>query len=150
MNDLFSHELVHFLIALVVGLFCWGKWRNWRLIVVALFVGMLVDVDHWFDYFLHYGFNNISLGLFFNPANYMVSSGKIYVPLHGWEFIPVLWLATLIVGQKIKITGLEWAVTGAYFGHLFWDQTSFAHHDLAYFFIYRLMNNFSIQSFNGF
>jgi len=70
--------------------------------------------------------------------------------LHGWEFIIIFWLTGKLIGRKIKMRGLEWAISFAYLGHLLWDNFSFVHHPLAYSFIFRLINNFSLKSFSGF
>lgn len=144
-----GHELVHFLITTLVAIFLFWRYRNWCLIFVSFAFGIFIDLDHWFDYFAYYGLN-INLANFFDIASYVVPAGKIYVPLHGWEFVVPFWFVGKWTGKKFKVKGLEWAVSFSYLSHLLWDQFSFSHHPLAYFFIYRLINNFSLASFNVF
>lgn len=142
-------ELQHFLVTLVIALFLYRRYRDWRLIFVSFAFGFFIDLDHWFDYLAYFGLN-INLSNFFNPGSYMRPSGKIYVPLHGWEFIPVFGAVSKIFEKRLKIRGLMWAVVFPYTAHLFLDSFSFPHHPLGYSFFYRLLNNFSLESFNGF
>ena len=148
-NAFFFHELVHLLLTTLVALFLWWRYRDLRLILAAFLIGIFIDIDHWFDYFVHFGLV-INLKNFFNVASYIHQSGKVYIPLHGWEFIIIFWLIGRWLGKIFKIKGLEWAITLAYFGHLLWDQISVSPKPLGYFFIYRLINNFSLKSFSGF
>lgn len=142
-------ELQHFLITLVIALFLYWRYRDWRLIPVCFLFGFLIDIDHWFDYFAYFGLN-VNLTNFFDPGSYMRPSGKIYVLLHGWEFIPIFGLVGKIFEKRLKIKGLMWAVIFPYTAHLLLDTFSFPHHSLAYFFIYRLLNGFSLESFSRF
>jgi len=148
-NLIFLHELIHFLLTSLIALFFWHRFKDKRLILVIFFFGFFIDIDHWFDYFVHFGLV-INLKNFFNVASYVYPSGKVYIPLHGWEFIIIFWLTGKLIGRKIKMRGLEWAISFAYLGHLLWDNFSFVHHPLAYSFIFRLINNFSLKSFSGF
>jgi len=143
-----GHEMVHFvLIAAIAGLLFW-RFKDWRLVSIAFLIGIFIDLDHWLDYFAYFGLK-INLSDFFNVASYIKPSGKIYVLFHGWEFVIPFWLIGRWIGRKFKIKGLEWAISLSYLGHLLWDNFSFPHHPLAYSFIYRLLNNFSLESFNG-
>jgi len=56
-----------------------------------------------------------------------------------------------IVHLQHEINMFGGLLTAAIFpGHLLWGNFSFPHHPLAYSFIYRLLNNFNLESFNGF
>ena len=144
----FGHEIVHLVLTGVIAGFLFWRFKDWRLVIVAFLIGIFIDIDHWFDYFAYFSLR-INLTDFFNVASYVIPAGKIYVPLHGWEFVIPFWLIGRWIGKKFKVKGLEWAILLAYLGHLFWDQFSFPHHPLAYSFIYRLLNNFSLESFNS-
>jgi len=131
-------ELVHFSLAFLVGVICYLNFGNPWLILVALAFGFLIDVDHLFDYFAHFGFKfNLKE---FLQINYMESSGKIFVLLHAWELVPVFWL----VGFCFEVPGLSWTMSGAYLGHLLWDQVHFPHHPLMYFLIFRSHHKFNL------
>jgi len=148
-NWVLVHELIHLFITLLVGIFIWWRYKNWRLILVVFLFGFFIDVDHWFDYFAWFGLK-INLRNFFNVSSYIHTAGKTYIPLHGWEWLPIFWLTGKLIGRKIKMRGLEWAILFSYLGHLLWDNFSFSHHPLAYSFIYRLVNNFNLKSFMSF
>jgi len=141
--ELAEDELVHFFSALTVGLVLNIIYQDWRLVLVALLFGFLIDTDHWFDYFAAYG-SKISLRKFFSPYAYVKNSEKIYVFLHGWEYLPIFWL----VGRWTGIQGMEWAMSLAYFLHLFWDQLSCTKNPRAYFLTYRAVSGFSLRSFD--
>ena len=139
-------ELVHFSIALLIGLFFYWRHRRWELILAALIPGFLIDVDHLIDYFLWHGFT-FDLRLFFDVDSYMETSGKVYVLFHGWELIPVFWLLGQWLGKRSKIKDLSWAVSLAYFGHLFWDYLAFYRYPLNYSLIFRIINRFEAEKF---
>lgn len=148
-NDyLLLHEFIHFFLTSVVAIFIWWRYKDWRLILAVFLFGIFIDIDHWFDYFAYFG-PVINFRNFFNVATYVHGGNKVYIPLHGWEFLIVFWLIGYFLEKKLKMKGLKWAMTTAYLGHLLWDNFSFSHHPLAYSFIYRWLNNFSLKSFNG-
>lgn len=148
-NAFFFHELIHLLITVLISFFIWRRFRDFRLILVVFLFGIFIDIDHWFDYFAWFG-SKINLSNFFNVASYVHQSGKVYILLHGWEWLPIFWLTGKLIGRKIKMRGLEWAIFLSFLGHLLWDNFSFPHHPLAYSFLFRLINNFSLKSFSGF
>ena len=139
-------ELVHLVLVLTVGIFFYLKHRDWRLFLGAFSFGFLIDIDHLFDYFLYFGFK-FNLSSFLDVTTYMMPAEKIYVLFHGWEFIPLVWLIGKWMNRRFKIKNLEWAVSLAYLSHLIWDWIGVSTHPLAYSSIYRLLNNFSLISF---
>ena len=135
-------ELVHLALALGVGLIFYWRYRRWELILSALFVGVLIDVDHLIDYFLYFG-ARINLSNFFNVKSYMEASGKIYVFFHAWEWVIFLWFGGRWLGKKKRIKGLEWVLSLAYLVHLVWDCCSCSCHPRSYLITYRALNGFS-------
>ncbi len=148
-NAILLHEFIHFALTSLVAIFFWLKFKDKRLILAAFIFGFLIDVDHWFDYFAYFGLRG-NLKNFFIVETYVHGSGKTFILLHGWEYLIVFWLIGKFIGKRFKIKSLEWVITIAYLAHLLWDNFSFFHHPLAYSFIYRLVNNFSLKSFSGF
>lgn len=137
-------ELVHFLLALAVGLFFYWRFRRWETIITAIIFGFLIDVDHLFDYFAFFNFQ-FNLSSFFATQTYFVPSGKIYVLFHAWEWLILLWLIFWQIGKRFKIKSLQWVVSGAYFFHLVWDCISTQTLPLVYLITYRLLNDFEIS-----
>lgn len=145
--SLLTHEFIHFSISLFIGLFLYKQYKDYRLIIVSLIFGVFIDLDHFIDFFLHYG---LSLNIQnFLSGDYFDKSGKVYVLFHGWELLPLYWLAGKFIGKKFKLKGLEWAIILSIAGHLLFDSLAYAHHPLAYFFTYRFLNNFTLQGFDG-
>lgn len=145
---LFISELEHFLLTLGIALLFFWRFHDRRVILFCFFFGFLIDVDHLFDYFAYHGFN-FNLARFLDVHNYMGPAGKIYVLFHGWEYLLLFWLLGRWLGKRWKIKKLEWAISLVYLGHLLIDHLSFSHHPLVYFFFYRLLNNFSLESFRA-
>lgn len=137
-------EVIHLSIALLIGLVAYWRFRRWELLIAAIFFGFLIDFDHLFDYWHFFGLN-FNPNDFFNANNYMKPSGKVYVPLHSWELVILFWLIARWFGKKLKMKGLEWAVSLSYLAHLVRDTFSFlGRFSLVYSLIYRLINNFEI------
>jgi len=142
-----KHELIHFLLTLGLSIILFIFFHDLRLMPIAFLFGFFVDVDHLFDY-LKWKKRNFSLKEFFTPSVYARGSKKTYVPFHGWEFLPLIYFLGNLLRIKLSIEGLQWAATLAYFGHMFWDQIYVSPKPLAYFFIYRLINNFDLKEFD--
>ncbi|MCL4416780.1 MAG: hypothetical protein M1365_08810 [Actinobacteria bacterium] len=143
-------ELVHFILVGGISWFFYWKSRNWRLILAIVLSGIFIDIDHFFELFIYILMNPSRLSYEVMMSGEMISkTGKIYLLLHSWELIPILSFAGIVLERKLKIKGLMLAVVLSYSTHLLWDQVHLAHNPLAYFFTYRLLNNFSLSSFYG-
>jgi len=149
LKKMLLHEFIHILISSLVAVLIFLKFKDIRLVVAVFVVGLFIDVDHLFDYF-YWARWHFSPSEFFNPSLYVNASGKVFVPLHGWEFLLPLWLGGKLIERRLNIKGLSWALSFSYFGHLLWDNLSVAPMSFGYFFIYRWLNNFSLVKFNGF
>jgi len=139
-----KHELVHLILTLIIAGAFWLNFHDWHLLIACFLVGFLIDIDHLFDYFHFFGLK-FKLKEFLNVESYIKPAAKVYVVLHGWEYIVLFWL----IGRWIGVPGLEWAMSFSYLSHLLWDNFSFKHHPLAYSFINRLINNFNLEAFNA-
>ena len=158
--SLLKDELVHLSFCLFSGLILYFLFGSFWFFPLCLLLGFLIDVDHLVDYFYCFFsldkkiikknlFNfRFHLKHFFEPKFYVLRNRKVFVPLHGWEYIFIFWLALRALGQKWGIIGLEWSVL-AYFFHLSWDQYTSAGNFFSYFFLYRLKNDFSYQAYKN-
>ncbi|PIU02397.1 hypothetical protein COT66_00355 [Candidatus Shapirobacteria bacterium CG09_land_8_20_14_0_10_49_15] len=136
-----ADEAVHFFSAFLIGLACGAIFGQWWLVLVSLASGFFIDADHLFDYFHHFGLKKFRWRNFIKVKTYMDSSGKVFVPLHGWEYLLIFWM----IGSMAPFPGLKWTAAGAYLAHLFWDHISFQHHPLFYFFCFRMVKKFNLR-----
>ena len=98
--------------------------------------GVLIDLDHFWDYFRNEGLK-FNFYDFFNKF-YRKQYKKYCLPFHSWELVLVLGLCTQIFpGNKILIGGFLGT-----FQHLFFDQLFNSVKPLGYFFLYRLNYRF--------
>lgn len=82
---------IHLIIAFVLALFFRWLTGGWAWPVLAIIGGILIDLDHFIDYFLYFG-PRFSLADFFGHK--YIASGRIYVIFHSWEITAVLWLVS--------------------------------------------------------
>lgn len=147
MSFLFFHETVHLIFTAILSIFLYFRFKNWKLILVAFFVVIFLDLDHLFDYFV-YSLKTGSFTFLF-VTDYFHGSGKVFVLFHGWELSIPLWYLAYKIGQRKNIVGLEWAMTLSYLGHLLVDQFFYTPNPLAYFLTFRILTGFDLNAFNG-
>jgi hypothetical protein len=92
--------------------------------------GFLIDGDHLFDL-----------------ARYKLTGqrpmARVVLPLHGWEYVPLLWLLDRFFGRA-----LAGGLLLGYLGHLGLDQvTNTTTHPLTYFLTFRWRRHFSSTLF---
>jgi len=145
-QDIRLDEGIHLFLSLLAGFGCFLIFANPWLILIAVLTGLLIDLDHFFDYFNYFGWSGLThLKKFFQVGTYLDPKGKVYTLLHGFEYVIIFWF----LGSLSGINGLNWAISISYLFHLLWDNFSLRnHHPLAYFFIYRLINKFDICLFH--
>jgi hypothetical protein len=92
--------------------------------------GLLIDADHFYD-LLRYQHGS-------------GARGRVVLPLHGWEFLALLWLIDRAVGRQ-----LAGGLVLGYLGHLLVDQvTNTTTHPLTYFLTFRWLRGFPSTLFN--
>lgn len=142
---LFWTEIIHLAAGLIIGGLLYYKYRRRGLFFLALAVSIFIDLDHLIDYFLYADFSRFDLSEFLD-MDFALKVNKIYVLFHGWEFVFILlFLANIIKKYRPILLTIGLAV----FGHLLVDQFTNEVGVFTYFFIYRLINNFSYSSFRG-
>lgn len=85
---------LHLVLAIILAGFFRVYTGGWLWPILAVTGGVLIDLDHFLDYFLHYGLK-LNLGDFF--CYRYKASGKCYIILHSWEVIALLWILSLAV-----------------------------------------------------
>lgn len=141
--SLLLHELTHVALSLIAGLIVWRIYKNFFITLIAAFLGgVLVDVDHLFDYFLFFG-PSFNLNYFINGYHFALSE-KIYVPFHGFEWVPLLITMVFLVRKKV-IKALILALALGLFSHLIADTLLNKIPLKSYFFFYRVKQNFELK-----
>lgn len=147
-TNIFYHEILHFLVASIISLFIFNKFKSTKLVIVVFLVSFLVDVDHLTEGIMIYGLNFREIlfpfrGGFFREAGYMT------IFFHSWEFLPII----LFVSKKINRFSYGITIVVAMAGHLLTDQvvyTSFYGMSLfQYSLIYRAVNGFGFLKLCG-
>ena len=113
---------------------------NVNFIYLCLLFGWLIDLDHLIDFLILVKKKDLfNLNLFLS-GSYFKKTQKIYIFLHSYEITFFLFISSIMVEQNIFYVAL------AHFFHLLQDQISNKVKKFSYFFIYRLLNNFSIKA----
>ena len=137
--DLLTAEIIHFCLGLIIGLIGFYIWKDKRLILFAIPVSMLIDLDHLIDYWLYLDHFSFNLKEFLS-GSYFSASKKFYVVFHGYEYSAIL----LFLAQIFKKYG-PYLLTGAIaiLTHLLFDVISNNLPLISYSIIFRMFNNFS-------
>ena len=126
----------HFSLAVLLAWFYYWLTDGWVWPVLAFFGGVLIDLDHFFDYFKYFGMK-LDLKDFFGHKQ--LASGKLYVILHSWEIVLILWICSFWVPWILPL------VTGMTV-HLAVDHFVFHHMDpMLYLLTYRWYHHFSFR-----
>ncbi len=112
--------------------------------LTCMIAGVLIDLDHLFDYVMNYGMRRFQIGHFFHAFKLEILK-KVFVLLHAWELVALAWLAAWY---------FKWqpALLGAAIGlglHLLLDQIFNAHNPAAYILSYRIWHRFNGRAFYG-
>lgn len=100
--------------------------------IACFFAGVLIDLDHALDFLVikkRICRSLDELKVFCADSN----EKRIYLWLHSYEILAILWAGALVFGSPIAYTGILWGMTI----HLLLDQLTNPIHPLSYFLIYR-------------
>ncbi len=136
----FPHALKpqgHVVVSAGLGAIFWVKSRDIRTLFISLLFGVLIDLDHLFDYFYATRRLTFNAGDFFK-TRYWKISGRIFVIFHAFEYLPLVFF----FWQGMK--GRKWAVaaTSAMSVHLVADHLVNELQPFGYFLIYRIAHRF--------
>ncbi|MFA6973584.1 MAG: hypothetical protein WC238_02465 [Parcubacteria group bacterium] len=121
--NLFLHLFIHIALSLLAGFIVWKLWQKPVASFVAGIVGgFLVDLDHVIDYFLAFGWN-IRLDYFAKGYQFL-KSDKIYVLLHGWEYVIILAVLAIWVLKNKTAKSVILALALGLFFHLGFDASA--------------------------
>lgn len=143
---MFIHEFTHFVLSIFAGSLVVWKLKRWQYIIPALLIGMLVDVDHFLDYFLYKKSLSFDLSEFL-VGEYFEKVGRIILLFHGYEYVIILFALSLFIWHKkkqAKVVGVIFALTLSLLFHLLFDTYSYNPKIQSYFFSVRAYHNFDI------
>jgi hypothetical protein len=127
----------HVIASAGLGAIFWAKSRDPWTMVLSLAFGVLVDLDHFIDYWYSEGRICFDARTFLK-TRYWQRSGRVFVLFHAFEYLPVVF----VVWQAFK--GRRWAVaaTAAMSSHLLADHFINELGPLGYFILYRAAHGF--------
>lgn len=111
----------------------------------SFLAGVLLDADHFVDYYLNYGFSADLKKIHGVISEHRLP--KIYILLHSFELLSIFWLFVFLIPLNIAYFAVALGSTQ----HIILDQICNPVMPRAYFLSYRITNDFkkeSILSFN--
>lgn len=137
------HLSIHVILGIVAGTIAWLITRRfWASMIPAVLAGALIDLDHFIEYFLTFGWN-FNLDQFIQGAEYLKSE-KMRVFFHAWEYVIILLLAYWLVKNK-KLKAIFLGIALGLFFHLGGDALINGIPLKSYSIIYRAANNFKME-----
>jgi len=117
--------------------------RSWAAAVVCFFSGVLIDLDHWVDYCWTKKKICWSLKELEDYCYHGNKEDKIYLFLHSYELLLVLWAAVFLFLNDPVWIGLVLGMTV----HILLDQIFNGVYPWAYFWFYRAKHGFPHKIF---
>jgi len=105
--------------------------------LLSLAFGVLVDLDHFVDYWYSEGRICFNLRTFLS-TRYWQRSGRLFILFHAFEYLPLVFL----FWQAYKGRKWAWAATAAMSSHVLADHFINELRPLGYFILYRLAHGF--------
>lgn len=138
------HEFFHFLLSTFAALIVWRKKGNFKLIfLTSILAGFFVDIDHLFDYVIAFG---LSFNLQHFLAGYQfLKINRLYIPLHAYEYIPLLLVSAYFIKKYKMIQTLFVTIALSLFLHLAFDSMVNEIPVKSYFITYRISKNFELK-----
>ncbi len=139
------HLLIHFVFAVLAGLFVWRLWRKpMPSFLGGLLGGFLIDFDHFIDYFIAFGFK-FKLAYFTNSC-YSLKDGKFFYFFHGWEYVAIFLILSFVVRKSKKLKSIFLALALGLGFHLMVDTLiNEGMRPEGYSILYRAVNSFKIE-----
>ncbi len=127
--------ILHVGIALALSFLVWQKSGSLIHALIVIGAGVLIDVDHFVDYF--FAQRRFDLTVFLSTT--YIEHGKVYLLLHSWELIAFLFLLGFwLHSAGVFLCAFSLAV------HVAVDNVQ-RQKPLVYFFVYRLVNKFNVR-----
>ncbi|MFA5059871.1 MAG: hypothetical protein WC676_04520 [Candidatus Omnitrophota bacterium] len=117
--------------------------KSWAGAVACFLSGILIDVDHLWDFYLGTKKISFSVQELDDFCSRDEKGGKLYLFFHSYEFLAVLWGIVFYSQFSPVLTGIVLGMSV----HLLLDQITNAVYPWAYFFFYRARFGFPQEVF---
>ena len=126
----------HLAVSIPISCVIFAVSRSVLMTLVSLIAGVLLDIDHGFDYLREYGLR-VDLPFFFRSFHDTLYR-RVVIPLHAWEWLPPLGGVAILMHGNPLLVGTLIGMTQ----HLVFDQFTNGACGRGYFFSYRVMKKF--------
>ncbi|MCM8760987.1 MAG: hypothetical protein NC938_00625 [Candidatus Omnitrophica bacterium] len=127
-----AHIAASGIISIAVGIY----FKSIGCAAISLAAGVLVDADHFIDYYTSHPFT-IRIKYIYNACE-EIRIKKLYVILHSYELVLILWLAIFALSLSDYWKAAAIGLTQ----HILFDQFTNPIGRLGYFVIYRMIRGF--------
>ena len=131
----------HIIASIIFSTLFFWVFKSWKITAVCLLSGVLIDIDHVFDYFLEHK-KRFRVKEFFDLHN---NAKMLFfmVIFHSWELLALLGICAFLMKWDPWVVG----VTIGFTQHIILDQIFNKPNKWLYFFLWRLKNDFSAIKF---
>ncbi len=126
----------HIAVSIPISLATYAASRSLPMAAASFIAGVLLDLDHGFDYLREYGFRP-DIPFFFRSFHETLYR-RVVIPLHGWEWLPLLGVAAILTHGNTIVIGTVIGMAQ----HLIFDQCTNDAFPWGYFFTWRAMKKF--------
>ena len=133
--------VVHTIVSGGLSIGFWAITRSWRAVLICFLCGILIDIDHVFDYILA---KRRMPGSLSDLESYCSreKEGKLYLIFHSYEIIVLLWMGVIIHPLRMA----WWAFAVGMTVHMLLDNFHNPYRPYSLFFIRRLYFGFEKKS----
>ena len=129
----------HVIASIIFSTLFFMVFKSWKIAAVSFLSGVLIDIDHVFDYFWEFR-KRLIVKEFFD-LNYQGKTFFLMIVFHSWELLALLSICAFLMSWNPWAVG----VTIGFTQHIVLDQIFNKSKRLAYFFLWRLKNGFRIK-----
>ena len=130
---------IHVIVSLTLSALFWFFTKSLYASFACFISGVLVDLDHLIEFFIHYEKKDFTLRKFFSVCRQMLFE-KLYLFFHSCELLILLWLSYSFSKNVYLL-----AISIGYSSHLILDYIGNPLHVYSYFFIRRFMRKFETR-----
>lgn len=143
--DTYIDIIAHIIVSTASGYFLFKAFHGKKkylpiCIILSLVSGLLIDVDHLFDYFIAFGLN-FHYNSFMN-GDMFLKTRKTYVLFHGFEYVIIMFLCIPFIHKKRNKLFLT-ILAVSLFLHICTDIVLFGSPIKSYFITYRILTGFT-------